>query len=164
MNWKACKMNGGFSEILIINICLKLMNDKSFWKATSHLTIDHGSAASQLSSQQPRQPACQLGRQQAKPVQFMPNSQPASQPNRYRADQPANQPAASQPVSPAQPVCLNSQQGSQPASQLGSQQTKPLQFIPSNQQACQSNCYPAISQAVNQGARGRPNSLMRWLG
>jgi len=91
-------MNGGFSEILIINICLKPMNDKSFWKATSHLTIDHGSAASQLSSQQPRQPACQLGRQQAKPLQFMPNSQQASQPNRYRADQPGNQPA-SQPAS-----------------------------------------------------------------
>ena len=91
-------MNGGFLEPLIINSCSKIMNVNSFWNATSHLTIDHGSAASQLSSQQPRQPACQLGRQQAKPLQFMPNSQQASQPNRYRADQPANQPA-SQPAS-----------------------------------------------------------------
>ena len=74
------------------------MNDKSFWKATSHLTIDHGSAASQLSSQQPSQPASQLGKQQAKPLQFMPSIQQASQPNRYGADQQGNQPG-SQPAS-----------------------------------------------------------------
>jgi len=69
------------------------LNETPFWKAIAHLTVDHGSAASQLSSQQPSQPASQLGKQQAKPLQFMPSSQQASQPNRYRADQQGNQPA-----------------------------------------------------------------------